>query len=49
MRHELTGRLQRRLAAEGLYNGKIDYSFGPKSIAALKAFTPVGPTMFSFE
>lgn len=38
MRHELTGRLQRRLAAEGLYQGAIDYKFGKQSKAALKAF-----------
>lgn len=42
LRRNVTGRLQRRLAAEGLYYGKIDHVFGLKSKAALRAFNPLG-------
>jgi len=41
MRAELTMRLQRRLAAEGLYKGKIDGIFGPLSRGALYSFNPL--------
>lgn len=47
LRKEITGRLQRRLAAEGLYKGKIDYLFGRKSKAALKAFKPKSNTKWN--
>lgn len=40
LRHDVTCRLQRRLAAEKLYIGAIDGQFGKKSKAALKAFKP---------
>ena len=40
MRAELTLRLQRRLAAEGLYTGKIDGIFGKMSQDALSRFLP---------
>lgn len=38
LRAEITFRLQKRLAAEGLYEGAIDGVFGRKSKAALQAF-----------
>lgn len=41
LRAEITTRLQRRLAAEGLYDGKIDGNFGCLSCAALAAFKPI--------
>lgn len=40
LRADITRRLQRRLAAEGLYRGKIDGDFGRKSRAGLDAFQP---------
>jgi len=40
LRDDVTRCLQRRLASEGLYRGKIDGLFGKKSKAALKAFVP---------
>lgn len=40
MRRDLTLHLQRRLAAEGLYDGAIDGLFGKKSRAALRSFKP---------
>lgn len=40
LRNEVTCRLQKRLAAERLYTGKIDGAFGPKSKKALKLFDP---------
>jgi hypothetical protein len=40
LRGEVTRRLQRRLAAEDLYHGRIDGDFGKLSKAALKAFKP---------
>lgn len=43
LRHEVTLRLQRRLAAEDLYHGMIDGVFGKLSRAALKAFVPIAP------
>jgi N-acetyl-anhydromuramyl-L-alanine amidase AmpD len=41
LRDRVTRRLQRRLASEGLYRGKIDGAFGPKSKAALRQFKPL--------
>jgi len=38
VRHEITLRLQRKLSAEGLYLGKVDGIFGPKSREALSRF-----------
>jgi N-acetyl-anhydromuramyl-L-alanine amidase AmpD len=40
LRKDITLRLQRRLAAEGLYSGRIDGLWGRKSRAALRAFDP---------
>lgn len=40
LRQAVTLRLQRRLSAEGLYNGRIDGIWGPKSQAALESFDP---------
>jgi len=39
LRNELTKRMQRKLAAEGLYTGGIDGLFGKKSKKALNAYT----------
>lgn len=44
LRDDVTRRLQRRLATEGLYQGNIDGDFGRKSNAALKAFNPLNNT-----
>jgi N-acetyl-anhydromuramyl-L-alanine amidase AmpD len=45
LRSEVTLYLQRRLAAEDLYHGKIDGIFGPLSQKALDAFNPLKPRL----
>lgn len=41
MRCDLVGRIQCRLKLEGLYQGRLDYIFGPKTYNALMEFNPL--------
>jgi len=49
LRERLTKNLQRRLFAEGLYLGRIDGDFGPKSSKALKDFVPKQNRVIQWE